>query len=234
MKTNNVVIESKQKGDGQKIIKYFKSLGVEGTDNMTGDDYSYNSRKSYYGVIDNVFGSWTESFLKSHLSVEIINLPEKINNVVIESVHSGDGPKIIKYFKSLGVDTRGASGNCYNDANGYHHNYYGVVNSNFGLYQEVDSNVKIITLPNETPKYPRIMLVSDINNKSLASRREVLGEAILFDGKKIYITLVDDCYVNWKYAEEIEVQPEPKTIEMTIEEIGKKLNIDPKILRIKE
>jgi len=71
------------------------------------------------------------------------------DNVVIKSVTAEDGPKILKYFQSLGVDTGDYSGSCYEE-DGSEFIYYGVINgrfSNFEYEDVVDKSVAIIELP---------------------------------------------------------------------------------------
>ncbi len=72
-----------------------------------------------------------------------------MNNVVIKAVKKEDGPKIIKYFQSLGVDTKDYRGVCYEE-DGDIHIYYGVVNGRFNNYALCDVvNAKLETLPKQ-------------------------------------------------------------------------------------
>lgn len=74
-----------------------------------------------------------------------------MNNVVIKSVKKEDGPNILKYFESLGVDTKEFEGRCY-EKDGDEYIYYGVIKGNFNNYSLQDvkrEGAKIIRLPSE-------------------------------------------------------------------------------------
>jgi hypothetical protein len=73
----------------------------------------------------------------------------KTDNVVIKSVKEEDGPEIIKYFKSLGIDTRTHAGLHYEE-DGNFLIYYGVIDGrfdNYSLENVKKFNAEIITLP---------------------------------------------------------------------------------------
>lgn len=72
-----------------------------------------------------------------------------MNNVVIKAVKKEDGPKIIKYFQSLGVDTQDFLGCCYEEDEDVYI-YYGVINGKFNNYALCDVvNAKLETLPKQ-------------------------------------------------------------------------------------
>ena len=74
-----------------------------------------------------------------------------MNNVVIKAVNKEDGPKIIEYFKSKGVDTGEFEGNCYEE-NLNTCIYYGVIGGSFqnhSLRQVEEHNATIIELPSD-------------------------------------------------------------------------------------
>ena len=76
-------------------------------------------------------------------------MKEKVNNVVIKAVKKEDGPKIIKYFQNLGVNTQDFSGCCYEEDEDVYI-YYGVINGKFNNYALCDLvNAKIETLPKQ-------------------------------------------------------------------------------------
>jgi proteasome lid subunit RPN8/RPN11 len=78
-------------------------------------------------------------------------MKEKVDNVVIKAVKKGDGARIIEYFKSLGVNTKGFTGACYEEDRDLFI-YYGVIDGKFNNYALCDvekSGAKIETLPKQ-------------------------------------------------------------------------------------
>ena len=74
----NQVIEVLNKEHGEKVIKYWKSRGVD-TLHMNGDctrDRKYDIR--YYGVINDMFDCYSISFVRKH-KAKIIELPIEIS-----------------------------------------------------------------------------------------------------------------------------------------------------------
>ena len=74
-----------------------------------------------------------------------------MNNVVIKAVKKEDGPRIIEYFKSKGVDTGEFEGNCY-EAHGSTCIYYGVIDGvfqNYSLRKVEKHKAEIIELPSD-------------------------------------------------------------------------------------
>ena len=70
------------------------------------------------------------------------------DNKVIKSVKKEDGPKIIEYLKSQGVNTRGHKGLYCENNDGNSHIYYGVIDGYFDNYNQdkLLSNVQILDL----------------------------------------------------------------------------------------
>ena len=87
-----------------------------------------------------------------------------MKNQVIEVLNKEHGKKVIEYWKSRGVDTKGLVGDCTKES--YLNSelrFYGVIDGEFNNYTEENAsycNAEIITLPEEKT-YPRVMLVSD-------------------------------------------------------------------------
>lgn len=73
----------------------------------------------------------------------------KTENVVIKAVTKEDGPRIIEYFKSIGVNTIGYEGSCC-EVLGSTSIYYGVINGvfqNWSIQYVQKHNATIIGLP---------------------------------------------------------------------------------------
>jgi hypothetical protein len=82
-----------------------------------------------------------------------------MENTVIKVLTKEHGAKVIAYWKSLGVNTKGMNGEV-NEAEGGKYIYYGVINNSFNNYpkQIIDTyGVKIIKLPNPTSKLKKII-----------------------------------------------------------------------------
>jgi hypothetical protein len=74
---------------------------------------------------------------------------QKIDNIVIENTSIEHGQRIIKYFKSLGIDTKDSSGIVYGPNR---HVFYGVINGRFDNYNIGTVNregASIIKLPED-------------------------------------------------------------------------------------
>src|SRR5690606_14722266 len=72
-----------------------------------------------------------------------------MKNQVIKNLNPEMGKEIIKYFKSLGVDTVGLSGSCCVE-DGDDEVYYGTIDNEFEAYtlgQVQNANAEIIELP---------------------------------------------------------------------------------------
>jgi hypothetical protein len=85
-----------------------------------------------------------------------------MKNQVIKVLTPEHGKKVIEYWKSRGIFTRGLVG-CKSAADGESCIYYGVIDNGFSSYNLEtvrSSNTEIITLPEENP-YPKVMWVWD-------------------------------------------------------------------------
>lgn len=123
---------------------------------------------------------------------------KKLLNTCIKSVKKTDGPKIIEFYKEHGFDTHCLEGSNYqNDGNIYI--YYGVDNKgsfdNRCLREINNIGAKILTLEEAIAlvtekEFPRVMLVSDINNITSGKKRVVFMKK-------------NDKYIAWSCSETI-------------------------------
>lgn len=149
-----------------------------------------------------------------------------MKNQVIEVLNKEHGKKVIEYWKSIGVDTKGLIGDCTKESIlGSYLRFYGVIDGEFDKYTKEDVsyyNAEIIELPKEKT-YPRVMLVSA--NKVEWRKRVVLMEkngrylawnnAETMEEAEIEIDLSA-----WDYAKEVE---EPKEFTITLSDINSKM-----------
>ena len=73
MKKDNFVIEVLDLEHGQRVKKYFESLGVDVSLYFFDATRKDNDTIRYYGVIDGFFNNYAEKNLPSH--VQVIKLP---------------------------------------------------------------------------------------------------------------------------------------------------------------
>lgn len=147
-----------------------------------------------------------------------------MKNQVIKAVKKEDGPKIINYFKSLGIDTKSYIGNNYEE-DGDKRIYYGVINGsfdNYGLGDVRQNNAEIIKLP-ETYERGERVLVSD-NGQYWAERiylTTIEGTenpfiCVAYDYEEKYNDGEFLRYEGWKRIKKLD-----KKVEYTIEELAK-------------
>ena len=92
-KINNTVIKVLNVEHGREIIQYFKSLGIDTS------TYSGNSVGEYYGIINNYFGIFT--FTEIRTTTKIITLPEiSFGNLPIEISAWNSKNEISNNFKT--------------------------------------------------------------------------------------------------------------------------------------
>lgn len=151
-----------------------------------------------------------------------------MKNQVIEVLDKEHGKKVIKYFQSIGVDTRRLKGNV-SAANSRVFRYYGVIDgkfANYSLCKVKDAGAEIITLPEEKA-FPREMLVSDRNSISTAEQRVVIAHKCgVYISWKFAKTIAEAENATgtcaWKYAWELEEAP---IYELTKQEIANRLGL---------
>ena len=114
-----------------------------------------------------------------------------MKNRVIEVLDRAYGSRVIEYWQSKGVDTRGMCGS-FTKENGESARYYGVINDMFDCYSISfvrKHKSEIIELPIEESPFPRVMLVS-------------------YDGEVWYkrVVFMKKCnmFLSWDNAETIE------------------------------
>lgn len=122
----------------------------------------------------------------------------KLLNTCIKSVKEEDGPEIVKFYKGHGFNTCNVTGtSCQN--NGDKYVYYGVDKTgdfnNRHLDQITNTRTKILTLEEAIAlvtekEFPRVMLVSDINNITSGKKRVVFMKK-------------NDKYIAWSCSETI-------------------------------
>ena len=150
-----------------------------------------------------------------------------MKNQVIEVLNKEHEKKVIEYWSSRGLDTKGLVGDCTKESLiGSYLRFYGVIDGKFDKYTEEDvsyCNAEIIELPEEKT-YPRVMMVSDDEKTWL--RRVVLmkkcgrylawncAETFEEAEKKMNLT-------SWRFAKDIE---EPKEQIITLSDINSKMD----------
>lgn len=162
-----------------------------------------------------------------------------MDNTVIKVLNRDHGRKVINFFKSKGVNTGNHQG-LRSEEDGFSDMYYGIIEgifTNYRLTYVNACNAKIITLPEDNP-YPKVMLVSNSDDKAKGKRRVVFMEKndnyiawawaeTLEDAEKRLSTC------RWSYAWDIE---EEEIVELTIQDIsdGKGTGIPPHLIRVKK
>ena len=157
-----------------------------------------------------------------------------MKNQVIEILNKEHGKKVIEYWKSKGVNTRGMCGS-FTKEDSESSCYYGVINDMFDCYAIKfvrKYNAEIIELPKEENSFPRVMLVS-------------------YDGEVWYKRVVFmkkcDMFLSWDNAETIEsaewtyrvaawryAKELPEKVELTKSEIAEKFGVSVDQLVIKD
>lgn len=165
-----------------------------------------------------------------------------MNNQVIEVLDLEHGQKVKAYFESKGVKTYGWQFNSTVEKDSVHR-FYGFIGEEFDNYDfdtVLKAGAQIITLPTTT-EYPKVMWVSDYEDFLNAKKRVVFMEKC---GK--YLTWIwsetledaekETAVIIWKYAKDIEPEPEPQIVELTIEDIsaGKGVGVPAHLIRIKK
>lgn len=165
-----------------------------------------------------------------------------MKNQVIKNLNPEMGKEIIKYFQSLGIDTKNYTGSV--SEQDYMSNiYYGVIDNNFSNYFPSDikrANAEIIELP-ILPKRGDRILVWDYN-ESTATERTFLT---FITGAHRPVIVVDLMYErnykkgepfftsSWSYWKPISKE---EIIELTLEDIsnGRGVGVKPELIRIKK
>lgn len=136
--------------------------------------------------------------------ITLTELKSKVmNNVVIKSVKKEDGPRIIEYFKSKGVDTWDFDGGCYEER-GNTCIYYGVIDGvfqNYSIHKVEEHNATIIELPKVTWTREQFKELHSVACNSWKSKlndmfREFATQDEIEVTKEVYETMRDACTVS--------------------------------------
>ena len=165
-----------------------------------------------------------------------------MKNQVIEVLDKAYGSRVIEYWQSKGVDTRGMSGS-FTKENGESARYYGVINDMFDYYSISfvrKHKAEIIELPIENSRqFPKLMIVSmfplwnyyqDGNSAHCSQTRVVVAAGSGYAVGVDYCESLDDyikrqkenklSYTLWKYHQEI-----PNKIIISKAEIAEKFGV---------
>ena len=159
-----------------------------------------------------------------------------MKNQVIKVLNKEHGKRVIEYWKDKGVDTYNYLGNTTEDG-GHSYIYYGIIDDifdNYCLEQVLHTDTEIIHLPEER-SFPRVMMVGD-NENYINTRRVVIAYKC-----NRYIAWADastfeeaeesKSVTSWMFAEEID---EPKTVELTVDQLLEKTSEIKKIFGLGE
>ena len=155
-----------------------------------------------------------------------------MKNQVIEVLDKAYGSRVIEYWQSKGVDTRGMCG-LFTKENGESARYYGVINDMFDCFTIEDVrkyNAEIIELPEEEKTFPRVMLVGDDGNswyKRVVFMKKCDRFLAWVNAKTVEES--EDIYeaTTWRYAKEL-----PEKVELTKAEIAERLGIPIDLIKI--
>ena len=159
-----------------------------------------------------------------------------MRNQVIEVLDREYGKKVIEYWKSIGVDTRGMCGS-FTKEDGESSRYYGVINDMFDCYSISfvrKHKAEIIELPIENSRpFPKPMIVSMFpfgNSAYNAQTRVVVAAGNGYAVGVDYCESLDDyiklqksnmlSYTLWRYYQEI-----PNKIIISKAEIAEKFGV---------
>ena len=160
-----------------------------------------------------------------------------MKNKVIEVLDREHGRKVIEYWKSKGVDTKGYAGDCTKESLfGSELRFYGVIDGEFDKYTKEDVfyfNAEIIELPEEKV-YPRVMMVSF--NEVVWYKRVVFMKKC---GKYLAWNKAETVEESesilgqtaWDYARELK---EPKEITITLSDLNSKMDDIKKLFGAEE
>lgn len=196
------------------------------------DNNNEENKKVYKKIIGYRGKNW---ILKKKPLILII---KKMKNQVIKSLNLKMGKEIIKYFQSLGVDTKNYTGSvCLFNI------YYGVINGRFNHYFLNDvkkANAEIIELPIFPKRGDRILVWDDVEKYAIESIFLTFIEgaiqpiiAVSTNDTNLYTKDKPFLTVNWKNWKPIEKEV---IVELTLEDIsnGKGVGIKPHLIKIKQ
>ena len=160
-----------------------------------------------------------------------------MKNQVIEVLNKEHRKKVIEYWKSRGVDTKGLVGDCTKES--YLNSdlrFYGVIDDEFNNYTEENAyycNAEIIELPEEKT-YPRVMWVSfnEVTWKKRVVFMEKCGKYLAWNKAETIQESESVCgQTAWNYAKDIE---EPKEFTITLSDLNSKMDDIKKLFGAEE
>lgn len=160
-----------------------------------------------------------------------------MKNQVIEVLNKEHGKKVIEYWKSRGVDTKGYVGDCTKESFlGSELRFYGIIDGRFDKYTKEDVfyyNAEIIELPEEK-NYPKFMMVSDDSENW--HKRVVLmyknGRYLAWNNAETFEEAEKEMILTpWRFAKDIE---EPKEFTITLSDLNSKIDEIKKLFGISE
>lgn len=149
-----------------------------------------------------------------------------MKNQVIEVLDKEHGKKVIEYWRSKGVDTKGYKGILTREYDNFTR-FYGVINGWIGYFDEDEvkaQRAEIIALPEANP-YPKVMWVWTRDEKYKLKRvvfAEKNGWYLAWDGAKTLEEAEEVMHFSiWENAEDIQCSEEtnPKPVELSDREI---------------
>ena len=160
-----------------------------------------------------------------------------MKNQVIEVLNKEHGKKVIEYWSSRGLDTKGLVGDCTKESLiGSYLRFYGVIDGKFDKYTEEDVsyyNAEIIELPEEKT-YPRVIMVSNDENhwRKRVVFMEKLGKYFAWYSSESLEEAKNEMFVaSWDFAKDIE---EPKEFTITLSDLNSKMDDIKKLFGAEE
>ena len=160
-----------------------------------------------------------------------------MKNQVIEVLNKEHGKKVIEYWKSRGVDTKGYVGDCTKESFlGSELRFYGIIDGRFDKYTKEDVfyyNAEVIELPEEKV-YPRVMMVSfDSENwfKRVVFMKKCGRYLAWNNAETVEEAEKEVVSTAWRFAKDIE---EPKEFTITLSDINSKMDDIKKLFGISE
>jgi hypothetical protein len=138
---------------------------------------------------------------------------KKLLNTRIEALNEAHGQQIVDFYKSQGFDAGGFFG-CNNRLDGDNRRYYGVKSNGDFESSFFGTDFTLLTLEEakllvQEKTYPRVMLVSNVNNIEAASQRVVFmeknGYFLAWENAKTLEEAENELNIfNWDFAWELE------------------------------
>ena len=153
-----------------------------------------------------------------------------MKNTVIKSETPEMGKKIVKYFKDMGINTRGYEG-YFSEEEENHTIYYGVINNIFANYtieEVILYEAKIITLPVIFKRGDKV-IVWDAQEEF----NQCVDFLAYIEGAFFPYCVTDDINQNdfevvmWQKCKHV-----PKKIKLTLQQVADKFSVDVNLIEI--